>query len=59
MYEVTDKRSYLRKLMSKIADFAAEYVAVLLVGNKIDLCTKDNKTKCVPTRDGFKACQKA
>ena len=56
MYDVTDKRSYLnvRNWMSTIADTAAENVAVLLVGNKIDLRTKDNKAKCVPTTEGFR-----
>jgi GTPase SAR1 family protein len=39
--------------MSTIADTAAENVAVLLVGNKIDLRLSDNKTKCVPTEEGF------
>lgn len=56
MYDVTDKRSYLnvRNWMSTIADTAAENVAVLLVGNKIDLRKSDNKAKCVPTEEGFR-----
>uniref|UniRef100_A0A6G1S6E2 Ras and EF-hand domain-containing protein n=1 Tax=Aceria tosichella TaxID=561515 RepID=A0A6G1S6E2_9ACAR len=56
MYDVTEKRSYLnvRNWMSTIADTAAENVAVLLVGNKIDLRVNDNKTKCVPTEEGFR-----
>jgi GTPase SAR1 family protein len=55
MYDVTDKRSYLnvRNWMSTIADTAAENVAVLLVGNKIDLRVEGNKTKCVPTEEGL------
>lgn len=56
MYDVTDKRSYLnvRNWMSTIADTAAENVAVLLVGNKIDLRQASNEAKCVPTLEGFK-----
>lgn len=54
MYDVTDRRSYLnvRNWMSTISDTASENVAVLLVGNKIDLRRKDNKDKCVPTKEG-------
>lgn len=54
MYDVTDKRSYLnvRNWMSTITDTASENVAVLLVGNKIDLRRKDNKDNCIPTREG-------
>ena len=56
MYDVTDKRSYLnvRNWMSTISDTAAENVAVLLVGNKIDLRHKDNEDKCVPAEEGFR-----
>lgn len=56
MYDVTDKRSYLnvRNWMSTIADTAAENVAVLLVGNKIDLRVNDNKAKYIPTEEGFR-----
>lgn len=56
MYDVTDKRSYLnvRNWMSTIADTAAENVAVLLVGNKIDLRKNENKAKCVPTEEGLR-----
>lgn len=54
MYDVTDRRSYLnvRNWMSTISDTASENVAVLLVGNKIDLRRRDNKDKCVPTKEG-------
>lgn len=54
MYDVTDKRSYLnvRNWMSTISDTAAENVAVLLIGNKIDLRNKSNEEKCVPTNEG-------
>lgn len=54
MYDVTDRRSYInvRNWMSTISDTASENVAVLLVGNKIDLRRKDNKDKCVPTKEG-------
>lgn len=56
MYDVTEKRSYLnvRNWMSTISDTAAENVAVLLVGNKIDLRQKQNKDNCVPTEEGFR-----
>lgn len=56
MYDVTDKRSYLnvRNWMSTISDTAAENVAVLLIGNKIDLRLKENRDKCVPTEEGFR-----
>lgn len=56
MYDVTDKRSYInvRNWMSTIADTASENVAVLLIGNKIDLRTKSNIDKCVPTEEGFR-----
>lgn len=56
MYDVTDKRSYLnvRNWMSTISDTAAENVAVLLVGNKIDLREEKNKEKCVPHSEGFR-----
>lgn len=56
MYDVTDKRSYLnvRNWMSTISDTAAENVAVLLVGNKIDLRLEKNKDKCVPHAEGFR-----
>lgn len=56
MYDVTDKRSYLnvRNWMSTISDTASENVAVLLIGNKIDLRQTNNKDKCVPTEEGFR-----
>lgn len=56
MYDVTDKRSYLnvRNWMSTISDTASENVAVLLVGNKIDLRTKDNSDKFVPVEEGLR-----
>lgn len=56
MYDVTDKRSYLnvRNWMSTISDTASENVAVLLVGNKIDLRVEKNKDKCVPHSEGFR-----
>lgn len=56
MYDVTEKRSYLnvRNWMSTIADTAAENVAVLLIGNKIDLRNKSNIDKCIPTDEGFR-----
>lgn len=56
MYDVTDKRSYLnvRNWMSTISETAKENVAVLLVGNKIDLRQKDNKSKCIPTEEGYR-----
>lgn len=54
MYDVTEKRSYLnvRNWMSTIADTASENVAVLLVGNKIDLRQSDNLANCVPFDEG-------
>lgn len=54
MYDVTEKRSYLnvRNWMSTISDTASENVAVLLVGNKIDLRLTENKDNCVPTKEG-------
>lgn len=54
MYDVTEKRSYLnvRNWMSTIADTASENVAVLLVGNKIDLRRPDNVSECVPLEEG-------
>lgn len=58
MYDVTDKRSYLnvRNWMSTISDTAAENVAVLLVGNKIDLrdANKAKPDKFVPHAEGFR-----
>lgn len=56
MYDVTDKRSYLnvRNWMSTIADTASENVAVLLIGNKIDLRLAHNKEKCVPNEEGHR-----
>lgn len=56
MYDVTDKRSYLnvRNWMSTISDTAAENVAVLLIGNKIDLRLQTNREKCVPTEEGLR-----
>lgn len=56
MYDVTEKRSYLnvRNWMSTITDTASENVAVLLVGNKIDLRRKENKDNCVPAKEGLR-----
>lgn len=56
MYDVTDKRSYLnvRNWMSTISDTASENVAVLLVGNKIDLRTRENPEKFVPIEEGLR-----
>lgn len=56
MYDVTDKRSYLnvRNWMSTISDTASENVAVLLVGNKIDLRTQVNSDKFVPIEEGLR-----
>mgnify|MGYP000921756836 CR=1 FL=1 len=56
MYDVTDRRSYLnvRNWMSTISDTAAENVAVLLIGNKIDLRTEENADSCVPIEEGYR-----
>lgn len=56
MYDVTEKRSYLnvRNWMSTIADTASENVAVLLVGNKIDLRSSKNMNDCVPSEEGYR-----
>lgn len=56
MYDITDRRTYMnvRNWMSTIADTATENVAVLLVGNKVDLRTKENRSSCVPTEEGFR-----
>ncbi|KAG9509627.1 Cysteine desulfurase, mitochondrial [Fragariocoptes setiger] len=54
MYDVTEKRSYInvRNWMSTIQDTSTEGVPVLLVGNKIDLRTKENMASCVPPLEG-------
>lgn len=56
MYDVTDKRTYInvRNWMSTISDTAAENVAVLLIGNKIDLRQEFNRDTCVPMDEGFR-----
>lgn len=40
--------------MSTIADTAPENVAVLLIGNKIDLRQKHNEASCVPYEEGVR-----
>lgn len=56
MYDVTDRRTYLnvRNWMATISDTATENVAVLLVGNKVDLRNQENIASCVPTEEGFR-----
>lgn len=56
MYDVTEKHTYLnvRNWMNTISNSASESVAVLLLGNKIDLRTDNNKTECIPFEEGLR-----
>lgn len=56
MYDVTEKHTYLnvRNWMNTISNNASESVAVLLLGNKIDLRGDHNRDNCIPTEEGFR-----
>lgn len=59
MYDVTAKHTYLnvRNWMNTIANNAPETVAVLLLGNKIDLRCDANIDDCIPTEEGLRLAQ--